>query len=131
MKTRLFTTLRFKLALFIIVLLLVTAIIFSFLTVQTMNRHIADEVIKRVESLAKSTAAMAPYSILAGDVLGTDNIVSKVKEANGDVEYVAVTDAETAVPYRDRPPRSEMTDASSRMTSHRPYLLRALNEWIA
>ena len=24
-----------------------------------------------------------------------------------------------------------MTDASSRMTSHRPYLLRALNEWIA
>src|SRR5574341_2151040 len=97
MKTRLFTTLRFKLALFIIVLLLVTAIIFSFLTVQTMNRHIADEVIKRVESLAKSTAAMAPYSILAGDVLGTDNIVSKVKEANGDVEYVAVTDAEMKI----------------------------------
>lgn len=24
-----------------------------------------------------------------------------------------------------------MTDESSRMTSHRPYLLRALNEWIA
>ena len=24
-----------------------------------------------------------------------------------------------------------MTDVSSRMTSHRPYLLRALNEWIA
>ena len=24
-----------------------------------------------------------------------------------------------------------MTEASSRMTSHRPYLLRALNEWIA
>ena len=24
-----------------------------------------------------------------------------------------------------------MTDASSRMTSHRPYLLRALHEWIA
>ena len=24
-----------------------------------------------------------------------------------------------------------MTDASSHMTSHRPYLLRALNEWIA
>lgn len=93
----LFDTLRFKIALFIIVLLLITASLFSILTVQTMNRHILDEVIKRVESLARSTAAMAPYSILAGDLLGTDNIVSKVKEANADVEYVAVTDTEMKI----------------------------------
>jgi putative nucleotidyltransferase with HDIG domain len=93
----LFTTVRFKIALFIIVLLLITASLFSILTVQTMNRHILDEVIKRAESLSRSTAAMAPYSILAGDLLGTDNIVSKVKEANADVEYVAVTDTEMKI----------------------------------
>ncbi len=93
MGASLFSTLRFKIALFIVILLLVTASIFSFLTAQSMNRHILDEVIKRTESLCRSTAALAPYSILSGDELGMDNIVSKVKEANADVEYVAVTDA--------------------------------------
>ena len=93
----LFTALRFKIAFFIIILLLITASIFSLLTIQTMNRHILDEVMKRAESLCKSTAALAPYSILAGDLLGTDNIVSKVKGANSDVEYVAVTNIEMKI----------------------------------
>ncbi len=93
MPATLFTTLRFKIALFIIVLLLVTAGIFSFLTVQTMNSRITDEVTKRAEALCKSTAALAPYSMLSGDVLGMDNIVAKVKGANPDVEYVAVINA--------------------------------------
>jgi putative nucleotidyltransferase with HDIG domain len=97
MRTGLFTTLRFKIALFITILLLITASIFSILTIQSMNRHIMDEVIKRTESLSKSTAALAPYSILSSDMLGLDNIVSKVKEANPDVEYVAVADAQMKI----------------------------------
>ena len=97
MKAALHTTLRFKIALYIVILLLVTASLFSLITVQTMNRHILDEVIKRAESLCRSTAALAPYSILSGDLLGIDNIVSKVKEANTDVEYVAVTNAEMKI----------------------------------
>ena len=92
MSTTPFTTLRSKIALFIIVLLLVTAGIFSFITVQTMNSRITDEVTKRAEALCKSTAALAPYSMLAGDVLGLDNIVARVKGANPDVDYVAVAD---------------------------------------
>ncbi|HEY6010522.1 MAG TPA: HD domain-containing phosphohydrolase [Nitrospirota bacterium] len=91
------TTLRFKMAASIAALLLITATVFSVLTIQTMNRHILNEVIKRTESLAKSTAAVASYSILAGDVLGTDNIVSKVKEANIDVEYVVIMDTEMKI----------------------------------
>jgi len=97
MKIALLTTLRFKIALFIVILLLVTASLFSLITAQTMNRHILDEVIKRAESLCKSTAALAPYSILSSDLLGIDNIVSKLKEANTDVEYVAVTNAEMKI----------------------------------
>jgi len=97
MKTALLTTVRFKIALFIVILLLVTASLFSLITLQTMNRHILDEVIKRAESLCKSTAALAPYSILSSDLLGIDNIVSKVKDANTDVEYVAVTNAEMKI----------------------------------
>ena len=62
------------------------------ITIQTMNRQIMEVVIKRAESLCKSTAALVPYSMLANDDLGIDNIVSKVREANTDVEYVAITD---------------------------------------
>jgi putative nucleotidyltransferase with HDIG domain len=97
MKAALLTTVRFKIALFIVILLLVTASLFSLITIQTMNRHILDEVIKRAESLCKSTAALAPYSILSGDLLGIDNIVSKVKEANDDVEYVMVTNSQMKI----------------------------------
>jgi putative nucleotidyltransferase with HDIG domain len=83
---------KFKIAALITVLLLLTVSIFSILTVQTMSRHIADEVIKKAESLGKSAAALAAYSILSGDMLGIDNTVSKIKETNADVEYMAVTD---------------------------------------
>ncbi len=62
------------------------------LTVQIMNRYMQNEVIKRAEALSKSMAALAPYSILSNDLLGIDNIGWKVKEANSDVEYAAVTD---------------------------------------
>jgi len=92
MTTSILTSLRFKISLFIIILLLVTASIFYLLTIQTLDRHILDEVIKRAVSLCKSTAALAPYRILSNDTLGIDNIVSKVKETNVDVEYVVVTD---------------------------------------
>jgi putative nucleotidyltransferase with HDIG domain len=97
MKTTLLTTLRFKIAFFIVILLLITASLFSIITVETMNRHIMDEVIKRAESLCKSMAALAPYSILSSDLLGIDNIVSKAKGANTDVEYVAITNAEMKI----------------------------------
>jgi len=93
MKSFLHITLKFKIALFIIILLLVTSSIFSLLAIQAMNQSILNEVLKRAESLSKSTAALAPYSILSRDLLGIDNIVTKVKEANEDLEYVAVTDA--------------------------------------
>jgi putative nucleotidyltransferase with HDIG domain len=105
--TRLFTSLRFKISVFIIALLLITASLFSAITLRIMNRHMMEEVIKRAESLCRSTAALVPYSMLANDVLGIDNIVTKVKEANADVEYVAVTDtsmkilAHTDVDKRD------------------------------
>ncbi len=97
MRTTLLSTLRFKIAFFIVILLLITASLFSLITIQTMNRHILDEVIKRAESLCKSMAALAPYSILSGDLLGIDNIVAKVKSANPDVEYMAVTNADMKI----------------------------------
>ncbi len=84
--------LRFKISLFITILLIITAGLFTILTIQIMNRYMQNEVIKRAEALSKSMAALAPYSILSNDLLGIDNIGWKVKEANGDVEYAALAD---------------------------------------
>lgn len=81
---------RFKLSLFITGLLAMTVFVFSLNAVKTMNQHILNEVVKRAESLSKSTAALAAYSILSQDLLGIDHIVSKVKMTNPDVEIVAV-----------------------------------------
>src|SRR5512134_2750790 len=98
MKRRfLFPTLRSKIALFIIILLLITAALFSLVTIQTMNRRIVDEVVKRAESLGRSTAALAPYSILSEDLLGADNIMSKIKDANPHIEYAMVTDTDRKI----------------------------------
>jgi len=97
MNATLFTSVRFKISLFVIVLLLVTASTIAILIVQTTNSYILEEVIKRAESLCRSTAAVVPYSLLAGDTLGTDNVVTKVKEANSDVDYVAVTNGDMKI----------------------------------
>jgi putative nucleotidyltransferase with HDIG domain len=92
MKKFFLTTLRLKIAVLIVILLLVSSSIYSFLTIETMNNYILDEVLKRSESLCKSTAALAPYSMLSNDLLGIDNIVAKVKEANHDIDAVVVVD---------------------------------------
>jgi putative nucleotidyltransferase with HDIG domain len=86
------STLRFKISSFIAILLIITASLFTILTIQIMDRHMQNEVIKRAEALGKSMAALAPYSILSNDLLGIDNIGWKVKEANNDIEYAAVAD---------------------------------------
>ncbi len=83
-------TLSFKLSLFIVVLVLATTLVFSLITLRTMDRHIMDEVMKRAEALGKSAAELASYGILSHDMLGLDTIATKIKAANPDVEYVAI-----------------------------------------
>lgn len=87
-----FTKIRFKLSLFMAVLLLLTALFFSLLTVHTMNRYVLGEVIKRAESLGKSASSVASYNILSRDMLGIYNVVARITDANPDLEYVAVMD---------------------------------------
>jgi putative nucleotidyltransferase with HDIG domain len=81
---------RFKLSLFISTLLLLFTFILSLIAIEAMDRHLKIELITRATSLNKSTAALAAYSMLSQDLLGIDNIVSKLKATNRDIEYVAV-----------------------------------------
>lgn len=83
-------TLSFKLSMLIVVLVLITTLVFSLITLRTMDQHIMDEVMKRAEALGKSAAELASYNILSHDLLGLDTIVTKIKSANPDVMYVAI-----------------------------------------
>ncbi len=85
-------SLRFKIAFLVVLLLTSTSFALSFITVQLMNNYILNEIIKRGESVGKSIAAAAGYSLLSKDLLGLDNLVFKAKSSNSDMLYVAIVD---------------------------------------
>ena len=92
-----FRSIRFKLSGFVFLLLLLTTVLFSFVTLKIMNQTISNEIIKRAESLAKSSASIAAFSLISKDTLGLDNIVFKGKGSNLDIEYMAVVDRDKRV----------------------------------
>jgi len=89
-----FQTIRFKLSLFVLLLLVFTSSVFFVATIKILNQTIRNQIVKRAESLSKSSAAVAAYSLISGDLLGMDHIVIvfRGKESNSDVEYMAVVD---------------------------------------
>ena len=108
-----FRTIRFKLSLFVCILLTFTTVVFFLATVKILNRVILNEIIKRAESLSKSSAAAAAYSLISGDVLGMDHLVFKGKESNWDVEYIAVIDPHMNVmAHSDIKKRGEILDGA-------------------
>ncbi len=97
LKGKAFRSLRIKLSLFILILLVITTFVFYIFTVQMMDRYILNELIKRAESVSRSVAASASHSILLEDFLGIDNIVHQLKTLHRDVEYIAVVDTDMRV----------------------------------
>lgn len=81
---------RLKLIVLITGFSLVATLIFSIFAVDTMKLHVLEEILKRAETLGRSAASVAAYSILAQDMLGIDNLVSKIKASNDDVVYVVI-----------------------------------------
>ena len=87
-----FRSIRLKLTVFVILLLIFTTFAFSIVTVKILNKTILNEIIKRAETSSKSAAAVAAYSLVSGDSLGMDHIVFKGKSSNNDVEYMVIVD---------------------------------------
>ena len=92
-----FGGIRFKLIVFVVLLLILTTFAFSIVTVKIQNKTILNEIIKRAETSSKSAAAVAAYSLVSGDSLGLDHIVFEGKGSNDDVEYTAIVDKEMRV----------------------------------
>ncbi|WP_243373349.1 HD domain-containing phosphohydrolase [Geotalea sp. SG265] len=87
-----FLSIRFKLSL--ITFLLVTAVIAasSLAVIGIMDRFLLGEMVKRGTSLSRGAANTAGFGLLARDRLVVDNLVSKLKERQPDIFYVAAVD---------------------------------------
>ncbi len=90
--SRISTRIRTKVTVFIFILLLCTGTIFSLITVRIMNQAIRQEILKRAESLSRSAASGAAYSLLANDFLAMDHTVFQGKQINRDVEFMTIVD---------------------------------------
>jgi HD-GYP domain-containing protein (c-di-GMP phosphodiesterase class II) len=88
------TSIQFKVPVLVMALLALVTIALYAITVGIMSQRLLLEVIKRAESLGKSIAVSAGYSLISRDLLGLDNIVFTVKETNPDIEYIAITDTD-------------------------------------
>lgn len=112
-------SLRFKFAFLVVVLLTSTSFILCILTVQIMNNYILNEIIKRGESVGKSIAAAAGYSLLSRDRLGLDNLVFKAKTSNSDMPYVAIVDLDMKTIVHSETPMGGETRQVSQGRLHR------------
>ena len=92
-----FQSIRLKLTVFVILLLIFTTFVSFLATVKTLNQIILNEIIKRAETSEQNFGRAAAYSLISDDALGMDHLVFKGKESNSDVEYMAVVDTKMNV----------------------------------
>lgn len=83
---------RFKLSLVTFLLVTVVIVVSAVVVIGIMDRFLLGELVKRGMSLSRGAANTASYGILAHDLLSVDNLVSKLKELQPDILYVAVVD---------------------------------------
>lgn len=113
-ETTIFENIRFKLSLFILVLLTITTSVFYIIAVRMMDQYLLNELIKRTESLSRSAAASAAHSLLLGDLLGIDTTISKLKDLNRDIEYIAIVDSDMkAITHTDITKRGEKLEPAT------------------
>jgi len=109
-----FQSIRLKLSIFVVLLLVLMTLAFSFGTVKTLNRAILNQIISRAESLSRTCAAVTVHSLLSGDHLGMDQIVFKGKESNKDINYMAIVDTRmTVLVHSDVKKRGETLQSQS------------------
>ncbi|MDA8088089.1 MAG: hypothetical protein M0Z75_15500, partial [Nitrospiraceae bacterium] len=85
-----FRSIRFKFSVVILILLAVTTLSFSVFTLKTVENYFTGQAVSKAEAISRSAAASAAYSVLSGDMLGMDSVVSRVKASHLDVDYIAI-----------------------------------------
>ena len=112
-----FERIRVKLSIFISVLLIFTTVVFSLIITKIMDQSLLNEIIKRAESLSRSSASVAAHNLLSRDLLGLDNIVSKAKQSHQDIEYFTIVNPNReAIVHSDMQKRGETIERTEGKT---------------
>lgn len=89
---RRFGRLGLRLSLLSMALLALLTVGSALIVIDIMDGFLFREMVKRGSAIAASAATPAGYSILAEDILGLDNLVSKIEKSQSDVLYVSIAD---------------------------------------
>jgi putative nucleotidyltransferase with HDIG domain len=92
-----FKRIRTKATLYVLLLLTATVVISYAITIQILNDHIREEIVKRAESLSRSIASSAGYNLILDDLLALDNMVFKIKESNPDIRSIAILEPDRTI----------------------------------
>ncbi len=87
-----FRSIRFKLSLVTLILILFVTGASSFIVTSIMDGSLLEELVKRGFSITGSASTAAGYSILSNDRLALDNIAAKIRQYQKDIVYVAMVD---------------------------------------
>jgi putative nucleotidyltransferase with HDIG domain len=83
---------RFKLTLFVLLLITGSTFSIAFLVMQIMDRSLLHSLIQRGSAITQAAASPAGYSILMNDLLALDNLTAQIEKAQQELEYVAILD---------------------------------------
>jgi len=83
---------RLKLVLITLILIALTTLGSSLVVISVMDESLLESLIQRGSAIAQSVATPAGFSILSNDRLALDNLVTKIKESQDDVDYLAIVD---------------------------------------
>lgn len=89
-----FRGIRFRLVLFVLMLIAVTTFSISFIVIQIMDHVLIDSLTKRGSAISQAAAIPAGYSLLTNDRLALDNLAAQIKRSQEEIEYVAILDLE-------------------------------------
>ena len=89
--------LRFRLTLFVLILIAVTTFSIAIIVMQVMDRTLLNSMIQRGSAITLAAATPAGYSLLINDRLALDNLAAQIERAQTELVYVAILDLEQKV----------------------------------
>ncbi len=91
---------RFRLTLFVLLLIAATSFSIAIIVIQVMDRSLLHSLIQRGSAITQAAATPAGYSLLTNDRLALDNLAAQIQRAQTELVYVAILDlAQTIVAH--------------------------------
>ena len=93
---------RFRLTVFVLLLIAVTTFSIAIMVMQVMDRTLLNSMIQRGSAITLAAATPAGYSLLMNDRLALDNLAAQIQSAQAELVYVAILDLEQNIMAHNR-----------------------------